>query len=67
MMKNTVHYSNITFTALLASTMIWGSTHPDIGVTGVLIVAACWVVTRIIREGITSLIHLMTHDDADRD
>jgi len=62
-MKNTVHYSNVTFTALLISTMIWGTIHKDIGVTGVLIVSACWVVTRIIREGIFSLIHLMTQDD----
>lgn len=66
-MKNTVHYSNITFLALLASTMLWGSSHKDIGVTGVLIVSACWVVSRILREGITSLIHLMTQDDEEKD
>lgn len=66
-MKNTVHYSNVTFAALLASTMIWGATHKDVGVMGILIVAACWVVTRIIREGIFSLIHLMTQDDEEKD
>ena len=66
-MKNTVHYSNVTFTALLISTMIWGWFHKDIGVSGILIVAACWVVTRIIREGILSLVHLMTQDDEEKD
>lgn len=66
-MKNTVHYSNVTFTALLISTMIWGWFHKDIGVSGILIVAACWVVTRIIREGIFSLVHLMTQDDEEKE
>ena len=64
-MKNTVHYSNVTFTALLASTMIWGAMKPDIGVTGVIIVTVCWGVTRIIRDGIMSMAHLMTKDDED--
>jgi len=66
-MKNTIHYSNITFAALLVFTMIWGSTHRDIGVTGLLIVATCWVVTRILREGIFSLIHLTTPTDEEKD
>lgn len=66
-MKNTVHYSNVTFTALLISTMIWVWFHKDIGVSGILIVAACWVVTRIIREGIFSLVHLMTQDDEEKE
>lgn len=65
-MNNTVHYSNVTFTALLISTMIWGWFHKDIGVEGILIVATCWVVTRIIREGFFSLIHLMTNDDEEK-
>ena len=62
-MKNTIHYSNITFVALLVFTMIWGFTHQDIGVTGIIIVATCWAVTHIIRDGIFSLIHLMTRDE----
>jgi len=66
-MKNTVHYSNITFAALLVFTIIWGSTHQDIGVTGILIVATCWVVTRILREGIFSFILLTTPDDEEKD
>lgn len=66
-MNNTIHYSNVTFTALLISTIIWGWFHKDVGVTGILIVATCWVVTHIIREGFFSLIHLMTQDDEEKD
>ena len=62
-MKNITHYSNITFTALLASTIIWGWFHKNLGIEGILIIATCWVVTRILHDGLFSLIHLITQED----
>ena len=62
-MKNSNHYSNITFSALLVSVVIMGLSNKDMGVMGVVLVSVGWATTRILRDGITSLIHLMTQDD----
>lgn len=62
-MKNTQHYSNITFLALLVSVIFMGLRNKDMGVMGVVLVTVGWATTRIAKDGISSLIHLMTHDD----
>lgn len=62
-MKNVHHYSHITFMALLVATFIWGNVKANFGIGGVIIVAVCWAVTRILKDGIVSLMVLMSQDD----
>lgn len=65
-MKNTHHYSNITFSALLVSVVIMGLSNKDMGVMGVVLVCVGWATTRIVKDGISSLIYLMTRDDEEQ-
>lgn len=62
-MKNAHHYSNITFLALLVSVIVMGLSNKDMGVMGVVLVSVGWATTRIAKDGLTSLVHLMTRDE----
>ena len=61
------HYANITFFALLVSVVILGLTNKDFGVMGIVLVALGWATSQIARNGISSLLFLMTQDEEDKD
>lgn len=66
-MKNTIHYSNITFLALLVSVLLWGLSNKDMGIMGVILVLVGWSTTQIIKAGLGSLFILMTQDEDEKD
>ena len=66
-MKNTIHYSNITFLALLVSVLLWGLSNRDMGIMGVILVLVGWSTTQIIKAGLGSLFILMTQDEDEKD
>lgn len=62
-MKNFHHYINVTFLALLVSTLLYSRGNKEATMVGMVILTVGWVAGRMVREGVASLVHLMSSDE----
>lgn len=66
-MKNTIHYSNITFLTLLILVLLYGLSNKDMGIIGVILVLVGWSTTQIIKAGLGSLFILLAQNEDEKD